>query len=165
MKICTTCKTVFEKDFPNSRNNLFNSNFREPFRAIYDDNRCNECPLRNCHGTIIEIDENLFEVYKILNEKGYPTIACCSGHVIKDYTYINFQGNLSFSSLPNGFIEKHRKFSNETYPQTIIVKNYDNKLSSIELQKQLWSTAQDILNWAECLEIFSTNGADEEEDD
>ena len=40
----------------------------------------NECPVKNCSGTVIDIDENLIPTIKILNENGYETLYCCSGH-------------------------------------------------------------------------------------
>ena len=135
MKICDTCSTIF-------KDNVF-STYCESY---------NNCPLRECSGHIIEIDENIYEVYRILNEKGYVTRNCCSAHSFSEHpqTYIQFYGDLSFPSLPDGFELKHDSIENEG-EITTISKNYNKKLSSVELQMDIWDTSKDLLKWAESL--------------
>lgn len=53
-----------------------------------------------------EIDENIREVIKILNNKGYSTIACCEGHWNEDYNrylggYILFDVTKVPKNYPN----------------------------------------------------------------
>ena len=68
---------------------------------IYDSDRLNnnklfeyiQCPKTNCVGTLIEVDELLLPTIKILNEKGYSTKFCCSGHYESQHPngYIAFE--------------------------------------------------------------------------
>ena len=39
------------------------------------------CPKANCAGTVVEIDELMLPAIRLLNQKGYLTAFCCSGHV------------------------------------------------------------------------------------
>lgn len=39
------------------------------------------CPKTHCSCGVVEIDELMIPTIKILNEKGYMTEFCCSGHV------------------------------------------------------------------------------------
>ena len=39
------------------------------------------CPKAGCEGMVVEIDELMVPIIKLLNEKGYMTAYCCSGHV------------------------------------------------------------------------------------
>ena len=39
------------------------------------------CPKSGCDGSVFEIDELMLPTIKMLNEKGYLTEYCCSGHV------------------------------------------------------------------------------------
>ena len=51
------------------------------------------CPKASCgYGAVVEIDELMLPTIKMLNEKGYCTENCCSGHVYESYCspYIQF---------------------------------------------------------------------------
>lgn len=63
------------------------------------------CPKTNCCGTLIEIDELLIPTIKILNDKGYFTKFCCSGHYTGQHprAYIVFQEGIDIPFVPNGF--------------------------------------------------------------
>ena len=52
-----------------------------------------ECPKVGCWGELVEIDELMLPVIRILNRKGYETQYCCSGHVndSSGIAYICFQ--------------------------------------------------------------------------
>jgi hypothetical protein len=131
MKVCNLCGVVFKDDILTQYVN---------------------CPIRDCPGEIIEIDENLFEVYRLLQEKGYCTKNCCSAHSISNppQTYIQFCGEVDFPELPAGFsLEIMRTRGSEKV--TNIYKRYPANLSSIELQKRIWETMRTLLDWAEKL--------------
>ena len=134
MKICNCCDTVFKDD-------IFTS--------------YSGCPVRFCGGEVIEIDENLFEVYRLLNEKGYITKYCCSAHSISScpQTYIQFKGDIKFPKLPTGFKVETRHFG-EDETVTNLYKRYALNLPTIELQRQIWATALKLLNWATRLEYL-----------
>ena len=133
MLICSECGTIFNDDF-----------------LGYD----GLCPLRNCtRADLIEIDENLYETYLMLNEKGYCTRNCCSAHSFDDcpQTYIQFQEFYPFLSLPIDFKVEERSLDSDP-PYTTISKAFDRQMPSVGLQKQIWQTAKDVLEWAESLE-------------
>lgn len=52
-----------------------------------------ECPKVGCGGELVEIDELMLPIIRILNRKGYETQYCCSGHVNNslNMAYICFQ--------------------------------------------------------------------------
>ena len=52
-----------------------------------------ECPKVGCWGELVEIDELMLPIIRILNRKGYETQYCCSGHVndSSGMAYICFQ--------------------------------------------------------------------------
>ena len=63
------------------------------------------CPKTNCYGTLVEIDELLIPTIKILNDKGYFTKFCCSGHYTGQHprAYIVFQEGIDIPFVPSGF--------------------------------------------------------------
>lgn len=100
------------------------------------------CPKASCYGPVAEIDDLMLPIIMILNQKGYCTKFCCSGHVYEKgcYPYIMFDSFLNeildedefnnlFKKLPEPwYIENH--ISNE---KTI---RCDIEISSmVELQK------------------------------
>jgi len=50
------------------------------------------CPKTSCHGEIIEVDDLMLPVIMLLNQRGYYTEFCCSGHVYEGscYPYVAF---------------------------------------------------------------------------
>lgn len=52
-----------------------------------------ECPKVGCWGELVEVDELMLPIIRILNRKGYETQYCCSGHVndSSNMAYICFQ--------------------------------------------------------------------------
>jgi hypothetical protein len=63
----------------------------------------------NCNNKKIElIDDNLIDILKNLNKKGYKTKFSCGGHINRKYVYIYilFCKNYSFPVLPEGYIYK-----------------------------------------------------------
>jgi hypothetical protein len=86
MKTCLECNTLFKRDV--------------------DLTRTTACPLEDCDGEIVEIDDNILLVILKLNHKGYRTDYCCAGHPWSYRPYILFASNVhpeSFSSLPKNF--------------------------------------------------------------
>lgn len=61
----------------------------------------------NC-GQVIEVDELMLPTIMILNQKGYCTEFCCSGHAYQGYCspYILFNSLLSEMLKESGFNEK-----------------------------------------------------------
>ena len=87
------------------------------------------CPKATCNGdTIIEVDELMLPTILLLNQKGYCTEYCCSGHAYEGYysPYIVFDSFLNemlseielkelFKELPKPWqIESDDKFGRVT---------------------------------------------------
>lgn len=55
------------------------------------------CPKVNCYGRVVEIDELMLPTIMLLNQKGYITDFCCSGHSYEEgcYPYIAFDNDFS----------------------------------------------------------------------
>jgi hypothetical protein len=94
---------------------------------------------------LIYIDKNIQEHIRILNEKGYRTMACCEGH--KDVcinTYIAFANNY-FKDIdtPEGFeYDKKRR---------IITYTYSAKLEEKEMEELKKEKLKTLLNWCKSL--------------
>lgn len=74
------------------------------------------CPKPSCYCDVVEIDELILPTIKILNEKGFCTTNCCSGHVYDNgcNIYVAFNSflmdifnkdeiNEMFKDLPTGW--------------------------------------------------------------
>ena len=132
MRVCNNCETIFED---------------------YLEAEINYCPIRECGGEVIDIDDNMFEIYLILNEKGYWTENTCSGHSYSQLprTYIQFREDIPFSKLPKDYIlNEHREITKET--KALISRSYNRELSRKDLQITIWESLRDLLIWAEELE-------------
>lgn len=63
---------------------------------------CRNCmPIRS----VDEIDTQIFDVILKLNQKGYPTFACCSGHATNSYggAYFSLIMEMDQENVPDGF--------------------------------------------------------------
>ena len=87
--LCLDCGEVYDSRYLNTN---------ELFEDIW-------CPKTTCCSTLIEIDELLIPTIKLLNDKGYMTKFCCSGHYTGQHprSYITFYEGIDVPSVPNGF--------------------------------------------------------------
>lgn len=55
------------------------------------------CPKTSCYGCVAEIDDLMLPTVMLLNQKGYCTKFCCSGHTYEKacYPYISFDSFLN----------------------------------------------------------------------
>ena len=112
----------------------------------YDRRDYNFCPKLGCDGEVVEIDELMIPVIKTLNEKGYCTEYCCSGHYGDGYTntYIKFSEWVELpEELPDGFVYEERG--------NVIRKNYVDNLHPNEKYIEILNTANDPIEWADNL--------------
>lgn len=106
---------------------------------IYDsnwlkiENGCCRCPDLECNSadmSLFEIDELMIEPIRILNQKGYITEYCCSGHVFNKSSraYIKFYSECTPDTVPNGWVKnkdiietsnRETLFNNEIYKSLI----------------------------------------------
>ena len=112
------------------------------------------CPNKKCGDmNLIEVDDLILPIIKLLNIKGYKTIYCCSAHAYENEnhcvnTYIAFDDEFVPEIIPKGF-----KLENEEEPNisTCIRKCYKEGLSEYELHKQICKTMIDLMKWIEKL--------------
>ena len=112
----------------------------------YDRRDYNFCPKLGCDGEVVEIDELMIPVIKTLNEKGYCTEYCCSGHCGNGYTntYIKFSEWVELpEELPDGFVYEERG--------NVIRKNYVDNLHPNQKYIEILNTTKDLIEWADNL--------------
>lgn len=124
------------------------------------------CPKSSCGDTsLVEVDDLILPVIKLLNSKGYITKYCCSGHSYKAgcgcNTYIAFYEEYVPDVLPKGFYVEDDKWYEENYPNSMRVndsiairKYYDKNLDEYDLQIELCKTMIDLIKWAKKLETI-----------
>jgi len=120
----------------------------------------NMCKVKDCYGDVVEVDELFVPIIAELNRKGYETRYCCSGHVAGNgglHSYIYFEDYTSLPCLPEGY-----KHDQDMYPhikfdegKVSILRYFDEKLSLMELSKQLYKNAIVVLEWVEGLEEYN----------
>ena len=81
--LCPECGNVYDGDFIKKVRNIENR-----FEDGY-------CPIASCCGRVFEIDEDMIEPITNLNQKGYATAFCCTGHLYDGSlgAYIKFRHN------------------------------------------------------------------------
>jgi len=134
--ICLDCYEVFEE---NVMRNVQKVNYAEGRDWLF-------CPITSCGGNVIEVDELLLPVIKILNKKGYNTKFCCAGHTYDNYpnTYINFEKDVEIPNLPQGFEFDKVGINNGM----TIRKDYKKyKKNEIRLYKEIVRSSLILLAW------------------
>ena len=104
------------------------------------------CPKTNCDGTLIEIDELMIPIIQILNQKGYITKYCCSGHYdyIHPNSYIMFEDWVELPYIPDGFIKEEK----EEGENIIIRSTLPLRTPTLEDFKSICDNAKTLLDWA-----------------
>jgi hypothetical protein len=109
------------------------------------------CPKKSCGSEyVVELDECLIPVIIELNEKGYNTLYCCSGHFweyrhdsrFSQETYIKFGDPVcreNLLNLPPGFVVD--------VDDVTIRKKY-NTDDPLELHLEILRAAIDLTKWA-----------------
>lgn len=116
------------------------------------------CPKETCNcGQVIEVDELMLPTIMILNQKGYCTEFCCSGHAYHGYcnSYITFNSFLTemlkeckfnekelFKRLPEPWhIENRDAFNRLTLRCRI------NKTNMVTIQKEICDANMKLLDF------------------
>ena len=129
MKICFKCNTLFEHHFDIG------------FEKV--------CPVKDCGGDVVEIDDNIFHPVRTLNEKGYITAFCCSGHLWESDPYIVFDDIVNkdcFCNYPNNFVQ-------DGSGSRVVIRRSINNIEVLERQKELNEATYSLLEWAEKLPV------------
>ncbi len=109
------------------------------------------CPKRACMGKLADIDELMLPAIILLNEKGYYTQYCCSGHFVdgeRASAYIFFEDFVdgkAFKTIPRGF-----KKEKDEAKGLIIRRKFKAKVPNARHREAL-ETSRDVLDWAERL--------------
>lgn len=117
-------------------------------------------PCGNCGSNLVKIDELYIVIIKILNQKGYKTTYCCSGHTYEKLpqSYILFREGIKLPFLPEGYVidyEAHTIFESSKEITEIrrdfYLCSYENE---VELQKDILKSTLAVLEWAKSLPIL-----------
>lgn len=143
--ICQCCHQIFNKDVMSL--------------PKYNDNEI-LCPIYDCNGVIIEIDDLLVPIILKLWDMDFNTCFCCSGHPygMNYETYIGFdkssisERNFIFPFLPDGYrIEQNDRcifLTSETTWRKGITYTFSEKLDIIiKNVKSLNHWANELEKW------------------
>jgi hypothetical protein len=126
------------------------------YNILVDDYKDEFCPLRECQGEVINIDENILPAIVELNKKNYRTNFSCSGHPTRAYLdcYISFDEGISFESAPEGFELKKLQDNNLVIHHVIRKNIWDEEWALISMEDRIKTIADiniSILKWAKSL--------------
>lgn len=97
--MCLTCGKEYYKEALNLSNATETYSYR--------------CPSTDCGDLgVVEIDDMIMPIIKVLNQKGYKTKFCCSGHYYENNTntYISFDELTIPKIFPKGFAIENREY-------------------------------------------------------
>ncbi|MBQ4523365.1 MAG: hypothetical protein IJA10_10530 [Lachnospiraceae bacterium] len=102
------------------------------------------CPKSSCSGYLIEVDELLIPTIKLLNDKGYITNYCCSGHYSNHSPrcYILFAEGIDIPNTPKRF--KKVKLGDCLSLESL----YSSKGKSYRDFYEICDNAKTLLKWA-----------------
>ena len=95
-----------------------------------------QCPLRNCGGDVVEIDELLCKTIYRLNNKGYTTRFCCTGHDTNaktkmiygdEYDECEIKHPTFYISFNSGIIIPPEFIPGVFYTEYQIIENYQSR--------------------------------------
>lgn len=105
------------------------------------------CPKIDCYGSIVELDELIAPTIITLNQKGYLTKFCCSGHWYADLNpYIYFYDYCMPKEIPKPF---SKEYNSEEIPTTMRARYSKNEKESryefvLRINKELYEWATNL---------------------
>jgi hypothetical protein len=102
---------------------------------------------KHCGGELVQIDELWLPIVSLLNQKGYYTSFCCSGHASDDFSspYISFIGSCELPNLPKGF--ELEKYDDSPYFQFCIRHPYIENKSEFDAHIEILNATVNLLDW------------------
>jgi hypothetical protein len=137
MKICTFCQSV-----------------------LVDDYKDEFCPLRECKGRVVNIDESIAPAIIELNTRGYETQFSCSGHFNRAYldNYIAFAVGVEIDTAPEGFeLERFKDDSGDIH-SIIRLNLFEEDWGKLSQEQKIEAITKNnlaILRWAKGLPVLS----------
>lgn len=133
--LCLSCFNEYDKE-------MLNLNSYEGYNYKCPNVRCGDMNL-------VEIDDLILPIIKLLNIKGYITSFCCSSHSYESdshcaNTYIAFEDDYFPKIIPKGF-------KVEVNTPMCIRKYYKEGLNDYQLHKEICKTMIELMKWAEKL--------------
>jgi len=131
MHVCMSCFEKYDSRFLENINQ---------YGEIY-------CPKYDCHGDIVELDELIAPTIILLNQKGYITKFCCSGHwyEMSSTPYIFFYEDCVPDTIPESFKwDEHKEFNSTMrarYEPNEVESKYD---WVFRVNKELYEWAKDL---------------------
>ena len=110
-----------------------------------------KCINEECNGKMFECDEELIIPIEILNQKGYATRFCCSGHLYEKVCrgYIAFANGVELNSVPRGWhVDEKDK---ELFDGPIIRYKFSESVMPKRRHK-IHRKINALIRWAEDLE-------------
>jgi hypothetical protein len=107
------------------------------------------CPVKECLGEVIELDEMITPTIIMLNKKGYMTSYCCAGHIDKNCGYISFHYYDDMDEemfLPKGYPEWTYRFPQEK--SDVFRWKFESEDFTGERIKEIGEVHKMIYNWA-----------------
>lgn len=106
------------------------------------------CPKSSCHGRVVEIDELMLPIIKTLNQKGYTTAYCCSGHIWsnKPNCYISFDTEIR--SLPH-----YPVFYDVEHNERLTIRQNFEAKDEHDLHRMILSNIICLSIWTEALPV------------
>ena len=131
--LCLKCGEIYDKDLISLTPNEYSF-----------------CPKSSCIGEVIEVDDMILHAIKILNDKGYITKYCCSGHAENKPPngYIMFEDFINLESCPERF-----KFE-DRYGSTIIRSTFESVDYYVDSQN-IFKDMIVLLGWANDLDYYA----------
>ena len=125
--LCTCCGNVFSGETI----------------KIDDEYYMMSCPISSCCGEIFEIDEEMIIPIKTLNDKGYITRFCCSGHLYgtPGEGYVSFCEDTVPKAAPRGWV----------IDGNAIRYKYSDNASDVKKLKERHKKIESLIEWCDKL--------------
>jgi hypothetical protein len=116
-----------------------------------------KCNYNNFLMSYEHIDDLFLEIIQVLNQKGYTTNICCSGHQKglkrKALSYITFECNVTLPYIPSNYrLKKKISDDPETYGEIYYsIHTIVNSKTKKGLNNELLNNSLKVLEWVESL--------------